>query len=367
MRSSPASLIPLPPLQAIASADVAQLIDELRDHGYDEDSVASLLAVEPAQISGQTARLAFYLGDSPELEQSALGVLVRLLLFGSAANQDEVEARLPGRLIGRLLAAGVVQRDGREMTATMSVTPYGGLLILADPLTDSLGTLRYDGSLVMPPHESTTLTLDGVDLRFGDHVLDLGCGSGAIALRLAAAGHLAAGTDINPRALRFSRLNAAANRLAVPFGAAPDVYATRTFDQLVFNSPTGPAYTPRQGLAEIPMSVAEAIAVVRRTARRAMRRGGTVTIFLIAETTGSDDSAEGKLSRGVGSDFSMVSLEALPAAAFTVTEEDIKQRRLNHLNVLVPSSAEAADLFIHLEAAGVRGLRPYRLTLRYLG
>lgn len=361
-------MIPTTALRDHPSTEAATLVELLRETGYDEAGVAALLTVKPEQISGQTRRLAFYLGGREELERSAPGLLVRLFLFGGEVSSTAINSVLPADLTRLLVDQGFLRMGRSRGTATVSITPYKDMLVAADPfLGGTAGDLRPGHDpLVMPPHESTALTLAGLALEDRQRVLDLGCGSGIIALQLAATGHNATGTDINPRALLFSRWNAVANKVAATFHTAADLATVAPFDHMVFNSPTGPTFASEDDdQPEIPMSVVEAVAVTSNTARRYLRPGGGVTLFLILELIDDLATARAALESMVGPGFEVDSLDPIPSPAFTVTSEDLARRRLNPLSLLASRAGQAKDILTSLSASGVKEVRPCQLRMTY--
>jgi methylase of polypeptide subunit release factors len=104
-----------------------------------------------------------------------------------------------------------------------------GLRIIADPLVYHPG-----------PGSSTHFTLRSLPVITAHRVLDLGTGSGAIAIVLARAGNQVLATDIREEALRCARANVAVHGVAVELRAS-DVFAAITaderFDAVVFNIP----------------------------------------------------------------------------------------------------------------------------------
>lgn len=91
---------------------------------------------------------------------------------------------------------------------------------------------------VYAPAEDTFLMLSALEVRKGEKVLEMGCGSGFIALHLAKAGARVTAVDVDPFALRNTEENARSNDLRLEvlhsdlFQNVPD-----RFDLVVFNPP----------------------------------------------------------------------------------------------------------------------------------
>ncbi|MEX0800944.1 MAG: 50S ribosomal protein L11 methyltransferase [Dehalococcoidia bacterium] len=128
------------------------------------------------------------------------------------------------------------QRVGRGLVVKPSWASYevaaGDTVIEIDP-----GMAFGTGQ-----HPTTAMCLRAVEerVRQGDTVLDLGCGSGILAIaaaRLGASAVLA--LDIDPQAVKAARQNVAANgvasAVAVEEGTLPDAVAGRRFDLIVAN------------------------------------------------------------------------------------------------------------------------------------
>jgi len=136
---------------------------------------------------------------------------------------------------------------------------------------------------VYPPREDSHLLLDCLEVKKGERVLEMGCGSGIISLHCAKAGALVTAVDINPKAVSCTRMNAQRNRLEVE-ALLSDLFldVQGSFDTLVFNPP----YLPSEEKREIEASWAggeDGVRVLERFLRGApshLNRGGKVVVLL---------------------------------------------------------------------------------------
>jgi SAM-dependent methyltransferase len=173
-------------------------------------------------------------------------VAVELFLLNRPVESTLARAVLGAGLLARLVEADVLRCRGNSLAATISLTPYGRHVFLSDQLFTSRGALDIvmdtRRELCMPPHYSSLLTLARVPSKLGV-LLDIGCGSGFLAITLAGQSEEVVGVDLNPRAVRFARLNAALNRVPASFRLADfrDLDELgRGFTDVVFNAPTLP-------------------------------------------------------------------------------------------------------------------------------
>jgi len=104
---------------------------------------------------------------------------------------------------------------------------------------------------VYPPREDSFLLLECTQVRNGERVLEMGCGSGVIALHCAKAGALVTAVDINPRAVTCTRNNALQNGLEVE-ALHSDLFLDLdgSFDVMIFNPP----YLPEEERGTIERS-----------------------------------------------------------------------------------------------------------------
>jgi cyclopropane fatty-acyl-phospholipid synthase-like methyltransferase len=219
---------------------VERLRDALSAAAYAYDPVAALL--------GPTAHAALSRNETtPGLRAtgggSPLETLVRLWLLQAPVAREAADRALPD-LVDALSATGLVDVAGDEVRAAVDVRPYAddgrSWWVLSD-LTPGLDGAPID---VHPDHvlgiSSASTSLAQLTVREPlATALDLGTGCGVQALHLA--GHVArvVATDVNPRALAMTRLNAALNQVPVEVrqGSLLEPVEDELFDLVVSNPP----------------------------------------------------------------------------------------------------------------------------------
>ncbi|MGA8992946.1 MAG: methyltransferase [Nocardioidaceae bacterium] len=225
--------------------DAVDLLRTALDHGgYRYDAVAALL--------GPVAHAALSRNETvPGLQATAGGspleTLVRLWVLQSPVVDRAAEAALPG-LVETLVGAGLLQRSAGETRAVVDVRPYADdhdgtstdWWVVSD-LTPGLDgrPVQVSADHVLGVSSASTslaqLTVrDPVERAF-----DLGTGCGVQALHLAAHAAAVVASDVNPRALAMTRLNAALNGvdLDVRAGSLYEPVTEERFDLVVTNPP----------------------------------------------------------------------------------------------------------------------------------
>jgi methylase of polypeptide subunit release factors len=165
------------------------------------------------------------------LRDDAAALALRLFRDGLTLTPEECDvvfdgAELPGKLVV----------NGR---AAFQLQVIESLYLFSDWPGD-----RADE--VLPPGETTAILYRAAKpLCHPDaRVLDLGCGSGTLALLLASHARACIGTDVNPRALRLARLNANVNGIDNTEFRLGDLYeplGEERFDLIVSQPPYVPA------------------------------------------------------------------------------------------------------------------------------
>ena len=105
--------------------------------------------------------------------------------------------------------------------------------------------MKFDPSIsvsehenVYPPSEDSQLLIESLDVREGERILEVGCGSGIVSLHCASNGADVVCVDINPDAVELTRRNFSDNRLNADVRLS-DLYSSvsERFDTIVFNLP----------------------------------------------------------------------------------------------------------------------------------
>ena len=167
-------------------------------------------------------------------EGTPLDTLVRLFLIRQAvpvAVASPVLAPLPPE---DWVNAGLLVSDGSEVRAVVEVVPHQGLILAADWPDATVA------DPVMGVADSTLALAKLTVRRRVQHALDLGAGCGLQTLLMAGHGDRVTATELNPRAVRLARFNAAVNGVGNVESLTGDWFAPvsgRTFDLIVCNPP----------------------------------------------------------------------------------------------------------------------------------
>jgi SAM-dependent methyltransferase len=166
-------------------------------------------------------------------------ILSALFYVSALVRRDAFESAIGPTSAAAWEAAGLVRFEGENAVGLQRITPVDGLLLAIDSHWHSART--EDSSLrVMAFSGSTQLLSQLMILRPGTRVLDLGTGSGSLALLASAAASEVVGVDLNPYALERARFNARFNGVTNARWAVGDWFVPvegERFDLIVANPP----------------------------------------------------------------------------------------------------------------------------------
>ena len=91
---------------------------------------------------------------------------------------------------------------------------------------------------VYPPSDDSILLIESLNVRPGERILEIGCGSGVVSIHCAKNGCTVTAVDINPSAVECTRENAQLNDVTIDVRES-DLFADvkERFDTIVFNLP----------------------------------------------------------------------------------------------------------------------------------
>ena len=292
--------------------------------GYTYDAVAELL--------GPVAHGALMRNETtPGLRRTTGGspveTLVRLFLLQKPVEIGAAERALPG-LLDRLAAEGFLEQSVGEVAARLDVRPYAvdeeSLWVVSD-LTPGLdgGSSRVGPDHVLGISAASTSLAQLTVREPVDRALDLGTGCGVQALHLARHSAEVVATDVNQRALRLTRFNAALNELPVTVdvrdGSFFEPVAGERFDLVATNPPfvISPATGERLVYRDSGLPGDRVVEHIVRTAPDHLADGGWCQVlanWVIAEDRPWDERLAGWIPDGC--DALVVQREVLDPAAY---------------------------------------------------
>jgi methylase of polypeptide subunit release factors len=221
-------------LQQSIDVDAARIVGEtLHTAGYTEAAITAALGEDA--YAGRAKDMPVLLRRVPP---TRLGTVIRTFFLVQPVPVAELTRAIGERGAGALEAAGVATIVGDEVVPAMRILPVADLYIASDDDPRHEGDLRPD---FVAAYTAATRLCDSLTPRPEiERALDVGTGSGVHALLAARHAKHVVATDVNPRALSFTELNAALNALRnveVREGSLFEPVAGETFDLVTCNAP----------------------------------------------------------------------------------------------------------------------------------
>ncbi|MEU6551299.1 50S ribosomal protein L11 methyltransferase [Streptomyces sp. NPDC046915] len=354
-----------------------ELGDVLRSHGFTSDSVAALLgAANDYDLLANSALYALWSRDrADELAATPVGVLTELFVRNAEVPRGTYERRISRTARSAFDALRLVFDVGGRIRARASISPLGASYYLSDRLfecpAESGGypvmakKLQGPFDPVMPPHASTLRFMRHITPR-GGRLLDIGTGSGVLALGRAHRYASVTGVDIDPRAVAYARLNALlAGREAV-FEVGDFRVGLEEFgpvDHVVFNAPGRAS----GGVSEpdgTPPLHAEGLVkdVVEHLPKVLAAPGGLAEVLIIVTVPHRLPTAADVVAEWTG-DLAGVEVTEVADPALSVPADAIDRLRIQPGCLLADSREEAEALVRALKASGVRHVAPAVLAI----
>lgn len=227
--------------QNVHAPAAAALHDRLVGIGFGPDRAAGLFGL--TEIADVRAARAGYF-DAFVLPRDAAGSAARFFVLHQPEPEAGVRAWLGDAAVDLLAGMAAIITVAGQLRSLVSATWFAGRLIFADARAyNNVWPGEPFADYVMPPG-GDSVGLERVAPRTPRKTtLDICCGAGAQTLAAAAYSETVVGVDLNPRALRFARFNAAVNRVAGATFVLGDVYGPlgdARYDAILANPPFVP-------------------------------------------------------------------------------------------------------------------------------
>jgi methylase of polypeptide subunit release factors len=216
----------------IANVGAAEALGaSLRRAGYSEDAVYDLLgedaySTEVGEVSTEERRL----------PSTRVADIVRLLFLQLPLPRGDAESAFGGDGLGALEATGLAT-IGADVVPNGRILPIGNLLLASDGFSQDAD----DPEDYVATYTPTARVLDSLTPRPRvERALDVGTGSGVHALLAAQHAQHVIATDVNPRALAYTQLNAVLNGLRnveCRHGSLFEPVEGERFDLITCNAP----------------------------------------------------------------------------------------------------------------------------------
>jgi methylase of polypeptide subunit release factors len=245
----------------------------LRAVGYSESAVHELLGEDA--YAGEEEDAA---ADERRLPKSRVATVIRLLFLQRPVPKYAAVEALGQAGIDALETTGLAA-VGDEVIPRVRMLPVGRLLVTGDGYAQGDDPADYVAIYTPTSRLCDSLTPRPRVAR----ALDVGTGSGVHALLAAAHAEHVVATDVNPRALAFTELNAALNGVSnveLRGGSLFEPVAGETFDLVTCNAPYVVSPEDRWAYRDSGFEADEFSARVVREAAAHLADGGYATLLV---------------------------------------------------------------------------------------
>jgi methylase of polypeptide subunit release factors len=273
---------------------------------YTEESVERLLG-EDGTAAGPDDVVVF----SRRLPATPLATALRLLLLQLPVAEAEGAFALGQEAVAALVALGLVLLEDGTLVPRSRIMPVEGLLISFDGFST-----RDDPHGYVSTFSPTTAWLTALTPRRRvESAVDVGTGNGAHALLAARHSDCVIATDLNPRALAYTEINAALNGLdniETRLGSLFEPVAGERFDLITCNAPYVVSPESRWQYRDSGMHADRLSELVVRQAAEALNPDGYASLLVswVAESAEEPDVGVHAWLEGSGCDAWVLGLSS---------------------------------------------------------
>jgi methylase of polypeptide subunit release factors len=269
----------------VADKPAGKILGEaLRRVGYSEAAVRDLLGDEAYSSNREDAPV-----FERRLPETRLATVVRAFFL-----QQPVSTSAASRAVGRraleALEATALANVGDELVPRVRIVPIGKLLVASDDYPDGEEPPDYVAAYTPTSQVCEALTPRHRVAR----ALDVGSGSGVQALLAARHARRVVATDVNPRALAYTELNAALNGLTnieCRRGSLFEPVEGESFDLITCNAPYVVSPEQRWAYRDAGFQADELSEHIVTEAATHLTDGGFATL-LVSWVAGDEDAPD---------------------------------------------------------------------------
>jgi predicted RNA methylase len=218
----------------LSRAGFLELRALLKQSGYSEPNLRKTLG--NAELPSRQLRNHARLLDRTSA-QTEMNALIRWFWIGLSQERTQVASSISMQLLSLLTDSGLVVAQGEYLKPTAMLLPVDDFFVAADHPS---AMERQDSDLVLWPNPTSKFLSRFAVRRHSRATLDLGTGSGILALVASRFSDTVVATDLNKRAIGFAEFNAGLNDIENIETASGDCFSPvtgRKFDLILSNPP----------------------------------------------------------------------------------------------------------------------------------
>jgi SAM-dependent methyltransferase len=205
----------------------------LADSGYDTAHLSAELELVDGLFANEENLQPLLLKTAGD---GLLPVLARLFFIGLPVAEARCQRVIPASILNIAMQCGLLRRIGDSLEAPASLLPFRDRLICCDSTRSRAG----NPDMVLGPGVATQFMARLAVGGEAETTLDVGSGTGVLAVEAAAYSSHVTGTDINARSLQFAEFTAAINGVANAEFLCGDGFTPvhgRRFSRIIANPP----------------------------------------------------------------------------------------------------------------------------------